>query len=150
MHVPTFNEPSDNMHDEDLKFLDVKILIIQHSLVAFSYMFFQIALFEFICSQSPRSMVGMLFGLGFAIRGVYNVIGSVIIIPLHYLSKLLTYHCGLVYYLFNILVGLMALIIFVYIARKYQERTRDEFCDYHRYAEDYFSYRPRKATLKKN
>ena len=144
-----FEESSDNKHDEDLKFLDVKILIIQRSLVAFSYMFFQIAIFEFICSQSPRSMVGMLFGLGFAIRGINNVIGSVIIFPLHALSKYLTYHCGLVYYLFNILVGLTALLLFVHTARKYKKRTRDEHCDYYRYAEDYFSKRPRKATLKK-
>ena len=144
-----FKESSGNKHDEDLKFLDVKILIIQRSLMAFSYMFFQIAIFEFICSQSPRSMVGMLFGLGFAIRGINNVIGSVIIFPLHALSKYLTYHCGLVYYLFNILVGLTALLLFVQTARKYKKRTRDEHCDYYRYAEDYFSKRPRKATLKK-
>ena len=141
-----FKESSDNMPDEDLKFLNVKILIIQRSLVAFSYMFFQIAIFEFICSQSPRSMVGMLFGMGFAIRGINNVIGSVIIYPLHALSKYLTYHCGLLYYLFNILVGLTALLLFVCTARKYKKRTRDEHCDYYRYAEDYFSKRPRKAT----
>ena len=142
-----FNESSDKMPDEDLKFLDVKILIIQRSLVAFSYMYFHIAIFEFICSQSPRSMVGMLFGLGFAIRGIDNVIGSVIIFPLHALSKYLTYHCGLLYYLFNILLGLTALLLFVYTARKYKKRTRDEHCDYYRYAEDYFSKRrPRKST----
>ena len=142
-----FRESSDNMPEEDLMFLDVKFLIIQRSLVAFSYMFFLIAMFEFICSQSPRSMVGMFFGLGFAIRGIYYVIGSVIIFPLQVLSKFL-YPCGLLYYLFNILVGLTALLLFVYTARKYKKRIRDEHCDYYRYAEDYFSKCPRKATLR--
>ena len=161
-----FNEPSDNttkecmynessqkrpekMHGENLAFLDLKILIIQRVLVAFSYIFFQIAIFEFICSQSPRSMIGMLFGLAFATRGVNYVIGSLITLPFYVLPTRLSSHCGLVYYLINIAVGLTALIIFMYVARNYQNRTRDEICDYHRYAENYFSRRPRKATLKK-
>ena len=137
------------MDSEHRAFLDLKILIIQRVLVAFSYIFFQIAIFEFICSQSPRSMIGMLFGLAFATRGVNYVIGSLITLPFYVLSTYLSCYCGLVYYLINIAVGLTALIIFMYVARNYQNRTRDEFCDYHRYAENYFSRRPRKATLKK-
>ena len=42
----------------------------------------------------------------------------------------------MVYDLVNIAVALSASILYIYTARKYSYRIRDEFCDVYRYAED--------------
>jgi len=140
-------------YDNDLKydyshklpFLDMKVLITQRVLGALSYMLFQIAVFEFICSQSPRSMVGMLVGLGFAIRGINNIAGSILLIPFIFLNGQLGKYCNAVYFSINFIVGVLALISLAHFGRKYQNRKRNDFCDYHRYAENYFSHHPKKS-----
>ena len=144
--VETHEDIDEDNYDypHNLPFLDTKVLIVQRILDALSYMLFQIAVFEFICSQSPRSMVGMLVGLGFAIRGINSIMGSILLIPFifHHLDR----YCGTIYYAINFIVGVLALISLVYFGRKYQNRKRDDFCDYHRYAENYFSHHPKKDS----
>ncbi len=150
-----FDLPNTTFHKEEehykqVPFLDLKVLIVQRTLAALAYVIYQIAVFEFICSQSPRSMVGMLVGLGYSIRGINSVLGSVIIIPLNFLSKWLLGYCGYLYYALNLVVGIITIVSFCYLAKRYQYRARDEFCDYHRYAENYFSHRPNKKSAAKN
>ena len=47
-------------------------LLIQLTLSAFSHMLIYTAVFEFICSQSPHSMKGLLIGVLYVIRGLYQ------------------------------------------------------------------------------
>ena len=91
--------------------------------------------FEFISAQSPQSMKGLLVGVFFAIRGLFQFLNSIIIIPLSlkqpWASERMLEHppvtnCGFVYLLLTCVSGLIGLILFSVAAKKYKYRRRDE------------------------
>ena len=43
------------------------------------------------------------------------------------------------YYLMNIVIGVVALLVYMCVAKRYRYRERDEFCNIHQYAEEYHS-----------
>ena len=90
---------------------------------------------EFISAQSPQSMKGLLVGVFFAIRGLFQFLNSIVIIPLSlkqpWASKEMIDHppvtnCGFVYLALTSVTGLIGLILFSLAAKKYKYRTRDE------------------------
>lgn len=117
------------------------LLVIQLILIALSHMFIYTAIFEFICSQSPHFMKGLLIGLLYAIRGVYQGVSTLLVIPFTVLSQrvLFPISCGLYYYLVNIVLGVIAMLVCVLVAKGYRYRERDEPSNIHRYAEEYYS-----------
>ena len=58
--------------------LNSSLLLIQLTLSALSNMLIYTAVFEFICSQSPRSMKGLLIGLLYAIKGLYQLLATLL------------------------------------------------------------------------
>ena len=91
--------------------------------------------FEFISAQSPQSMKGLLVGVFFAIRGLFRLLNSIIIIPLslkhpwagaRFLEHPPMTNCGFVYLLLTCVSGLIGLILFSVAAKKYKYRRRDE------------------------
>ena len=54
-------------------------LIIQSTLNAIGCMFFHIAIYKFICAQSPHSMKGFLIGTHFAIKGIFHLLGTLVV-----------------------------------------------------------------------
>ena len=99
-----------------------------------------VALIEFICSQSPHSMKGLLIGLSFSIKGLYVLLGSLITVIFHYSWPQSTFpSCGMAYYLLNMLFGILAISLYGYVAKRYKYRLRDEPCHVRRYVEDYYS-----------
>ena len=91
--------------------------------------------FEFISAQSPQSMKGLLVGVFFAVRGIFQFLNSIIIIPLSlkqpWASERMLEHppvtnCGFVYLLLTCVSGLIGLILFSVAAKKYKYRRRDE------------------------
>ena len=112
--------------------------LLQQCLYALSAMFLYPALYEFICAQSPHAMKGMLIGLSFAIRGLFQLLGFALNIPFlfiknHFLS------CAIDFYILTIAVGVVGLAVYVYVARKYKLRERDEPCHVRRFVEEYYS-----------
>ena len=103
-----------------------------------------VTVFEFICSQSPHSMKGLLIGLLYAIKGLYQVLATLLVVPfavgytLHP-SHVTQLSCGFYYYLVNIVVGLIAVAVYVWVAKRYRHRERDEPDNIRRYAEEYYS-----------
>ena len=96
---------------------------------------------EFISAQSPQSMKGLLVGVFFAIRGLFQFLNSIIIIPLSlkqpWASGEMIEHppvtnCGFVYLALTSVTGLIGLILFSLAAKRYKYRTRDEgmFCQH--------------------
>ncbi len=130
----TFNFSVDN----DISVYYVNI--IPKCLYSLSILLYQIAYYEFICSQSPNSMKGFLIGLSFAINGAFQVLFSILLTIISHI-QFSTPHlsCGLVYYLICISLAAASLLLYVYFARKYQPRKRDEICPVYRYAEEYYS-----------
>ena len=103
-------------------------------------MIFYIAIYEFIYAQSPHSMKGLMIGTFFAIRGTFQLLGALVFIfPfLAWKSTSSFPSCGFVYYLVNMVVALFGMIVYIWIARKYQNRQRDEPDNIYRYAEEYY------------
>ena len=90
---------------------------------------------EFISAQSPQSMKGLLVGVFFAIRGLFQFLNSIVIIPLSqkqpWASREMIEHppvtnCGFVYLALTSVTGLIGLILFSLAAKRYKYRTRDE------------------------
>ena len=113
---------------------------ISYVLNGFGYLFIYIASYEFICAQSPHAMKGLLIGTFYAIKGVFQLIGAIVIFVPFYMYRLKTHlpSCGFVYYLINILVALSGLVAYTCVARRYQYRQRDEPDNVYRYAEEYY------------
>ena len=91
---------------------------------------------EFISAQSPQSMKGLLVGVFFAIRGLFQFLNSIAIIPLsltehpwasgEMLENPPVTNCGFVYLLFTCVAGLIGLVLFLAVARRYKYRERNE------------------------
>ena len=90
---------------------------------------------EFISAQSPHSMKGVLIGIFFSIRGLFQLLNSITIIPLslkrpwavgEMIEDPPVTNCGFVYLLLTFVVGLTGLIMFSLAAKRYTYRVRDE------------------------
>jgi dipeptide/tripeptide permease len=90
---------------------------------------------EFISAQSPQSMKGLLVGVFFAIRGLFQFLNSIVIIPLSlkqpWASREMIEHppvtnCGFVYLALTSVTGLIGLVLFSLAAKRYKYRTRNE------------------------
>ena len=111
---------------------------------------------EFISAQSPQSMKGLLVGVFFAIRGLFQFLNTIIIIPLSlkkpWASREMIEHppvinCGFVYLLMTSVTGLIGLILFSVAAKRYKYRRRDEgWFSQHDVEEIYDRYLPQAAV----
>ena len=115
-------------------------LTIPNILNALSSMLFEVAIFEFMCAQSPHAMKGLIIGTFFAIKGTFQFLGATVLyVPFSFWSLETSFpSCGFVYYLINILVALSGLVAYTCVARRYQYRQRDEPDNVYRYAEEYY------------
>ncbi len=110
-------------------------LLAQNILSALSNMLIYISAVEFICSQSPSSMTGLLIGVFYTIKGLFQLIATALVAPF------LSCFSGnwLAYSLVNIVIGVVAFVVYVCVARRYKYRERGEPCNIHQYAEEYYS-----------
>ena len=111
------------------------VLIPPTLLLGFGPMLVIATTLEFISAQSPQSMKGLLVGVFFAIRGLFQFLNSIVIIPLSlkqpWASREMIEHppvtnCGFVYLALTSVSGLIGLILFSLAAKRYKYRTRDE------------------------
>ncbi len=123
--------------DIDLKIPPV-LLLLPRALYGISNVLLYTALYEFICAQSPPSMKGLIIGLSFAIKGVFQAIAAFLLLVFIYFP-ILHSSCSVLYYGMNLLLAAFTLIIYSYFSKKYKHRQRDEICNIYQYAEDYYS-----------
>ena len=95
--------------------------------------------YEFIFAQSPYGMRSMLVGTFYHIQGVF-AIGSLFIgLTVAYSYKTpRTASCGTVYLSVAVFFGIVGLVVYTVVARKYQHRLRDEHIDQHLIVENYY------------
>ena len=94
-----------------------------------------ITTFEFISAQSPYSMKGLLIGVMFAVRGIFQLLFSIALLAFslkkiwgsqrmkHYTPPI--FNCGFGYLLFTCIVGLTGLILFSLAVKRYRYRERN-------------------------
>ena len=127
----TLSYPALNMH--------WAVLVVPSLLLQIGPLLIIATVLEFISAQSPQSMKGLLVGVFFAIRGLFQFLNSIIIIPLslkhpwasgEMLENPPVTNCGFVYLLFTCVAGLIGLVLFIVAAKKYKYRERNEglFC----------------------
>ena len=111
------------------------LLIVPLVLTSLSHMLIYTAVFEFICSQSPHSMKGLLIGLLYAIKGLYQLLAAILVVPFavgysshpdypSHPSHFAQTSCGFYYYQVNIVIGLIAGLMYVWIAKLYRYSYR--------------------------
>ena len=111
----------------------------QHVLSALADMLFDIAVLEFICSQSPYSMKGLLLGIFFSIRSLFQGIAVVSIVPFGAFWKTESLSCGSGFYAMCIVIGLLEFVLFSCVSKRYKYRNVNEPSNEYRYAEEYYS-----------
>ena len=139
-HAKSLNNKNCFMFSSPALSISTWYLTIPNVFNALSAMLFYIAVFEFMCAQSPHAMKGLIIGTFYAIRGTFQFLGATVLyIPFFSWSLETSFpSCGFVYYLINILVALSGLVAYTCVARRYQYRQRDEPDNVYRYAEDYY------------
>ena len=130
------------MNSSELETLDINsmFLFIPNFFYSCGFLILYIAIFEFICSQSPHSMKGLLIGTFYAIRGVFQLLGALLFM-FPFLGWRISSSfpsCGFVYCLINIIVALIGIVAYTWTACRYQNRQRDEPDNIYRYAEEYY------------
>ena len=93
-----------------------------------------ISTLEFISAQSPHAMKGLIVGLCFTIYRLFQLMGSVALIPFSkkiWQSKHLEEHtpvisCGFGYLSCVLIVALIGFILFLVAAKRYKFRERDD------------------------
>ena len=121
-----------------LLFQNVYFFTTQHVLSALADMLFDIAVLEFVCSQSPYSMKGLLLGIFFSTRSLFQGITFLSILPfVNWQIESLS--CGSGFYATVIVVCLFDFMIFSCVSRRYKYRNMNEPSNEYRYAEEYYS-----------
>ena len=73
-----------------------------------------------ICCQSPQYMKGLLFRLLYATRAFYQFVAASIMFMITEWNSTTIMTCRLGYYLLNILIGVMTLILYTVAAKRYK------------------------------
>ena len=89
--------------------------------------------FEFISAQSPHTMRGVLVGVLFAVRGLFQLIEAVLLFPFSaqalwniFDKETPQISCEFSYYLVTIFVSFVGLLIFLVAIKKYKYRKRED------------------------
>ena len=118
--------------------LNPYILVIQNLLLAVAYILIYGGVFEFICAQSPHSMKGFLIGVFFAVKGLFQLIGVLgILLPFSF-WQYKSNRVGLIYFLLNILISIVGVVVFMIAAKRYQYREREEVYNERKYIEEVY------------
>lgn len=106
------------------------VLLLPNTFNAFGNILLKIAAFEFVCAQSPHAMKGLMIGIFFAVEGLFQLIGVIIILPFSLDFWNSSYptnpSCGVGYYLTNVVIALAGIVIYFITSKKYKYRQRDE------------------------
>ena len=107
--------------------------------LAFSKLLFYIAVWQLICCQSPRYMKGLMFGLYYFIKAVFQLISTVLLYASLNSYKKVTFGCPFDYLILYLIIGVITLILFMITAHRYRYRKREDICNVYQYAEDYYT-----------
>ena len=118
--------------------------MIPGTIVFVAYIVLYMSTVEFVIAQVPQSMKGVVIGFIHLLLFGSIMASYLLVLPFSYGYKLQhqsssKISCGSVYYLTNLIVGTIGLLLFILVARKYKYRQRDEVINTHMFAEEYYS-----------
>ena len=152
-----------NISSSEAKALNLSwgVQLVPGILISISPMLITTTALEFISAQSPHSMKGLLVGMMFAIKGLFQLTSAILVLPFsipNYWSTLNPRHlnCGFSYLLIVSGLALFGLVVLSIVAKRYRYRERDDPPYDQTVVEDVFvrninhssqGYRPRSQTL---
>ena len=114
------------------------MFILHHTLSSLSETLLYITIWEFMCSQSPQDMKGMVFGIFYAIQGFYQFFQTALSVPFFSPWSIDAISCRSMFYILNLMIGLLTLTIYVCLAKTYKYRKRDDIYNPHEPALKYW------------
>ena len=125
--------------------LDYRWFAIPSALGGLSLVVFYTSIYQFICAQTPHSMKGLMIGILYLLRGVFNIIRTVLILTFQYgfiNSAFIFPSCGVWYYLLSALIVAAGFAVFCGVAKRYRKRERGELVYERIYVEAYYEQSP--------
>ena len=123
--------------------LDYKWAMIPYNFKSISVAFMLTAAMQFISAQSPYSMKGLIFGLGYGILGISIALDYLILLPITSTAHKWPpsrYGCGTWYLLSASIVLLVMFVLLCILSCKYKRRQRaDVLPSEHIFAINYYS-----------
>uniref|UniRef100_A0A1X7UNJ2 Uncharacterized protein n=1 Tax=Amphimedon queenslandica TaxID=400682 RepID=A0A1X7UNJ2_AMPQE len=98
------------------------ILVIPYVLAGISEILAHLCLFEFLCSQAPFGMLGMIIGLFLFFDGISFDIGSMIVLTFQYIF--LSKTCASWFTIIFCVIAVVGLVVYALVARWYVKRVR--------------------------
>ena len=101
-----------------------------------------IFVFEFICSQVPVDMSGMLSGFFWFIRGSFISIGKLLQYPFSASEKCRTKHLSCSLWIpaaIEMVLCILGFVLYIYMVWKYKKRKKETEYDVHRVIEDTYT-----------
>jgi len=118
-------------------FVSVSLLV---NVIHFIYgVLLYVTVWEFICCQSPQHMKGLLFGILYAVRAFNQLLADFTILILRKFWHGDVTTCNRTLHLLNVSMGVLLVIVFAVVSRRYRYRKRDDICNIYQYAENYYS-----------
>ena len=109
------------------------VLILPNTFLAMGPPIVVATVLEFISAQSPHSMKGLLIGVFFAIKGFFQLISSIALVPISsdsiWSKGSIREHppvtnCCFTFFLFTIVVALFGIVAFSIVIKRYKYRER--------------------------
>ena len=96
---------------------------------------------EFICSQAPTNMSGMITGVFFLVRAIYLFLGALLTLPFLFipLDGPYKFTCSFWILLIEIVICFIGVLVYVCLIKKYRRRQRGEYYDMHTVIEENFN-----------
>ena len=113
-------------------YLDYRFLVLPEFLNSLSYVIIFSTTLEFICAQSPYRTKGLLIGIWFSFHGIDNILLG--------LQRFFKLSCILGYYIAKALLMIGIFVLFLFSARRYRYRRRQDK-DVRTIIEEYYSER---------
>ena len=117
-------------------------LVLPATVIGLSIVFHSTAVYEFVFSQSPHNMKGLLMGVIYAIEGIFQLLGLALQAPFYlgYADSMTSVlSCSSVYILILLVLSISSFIVYVVVARSYHKRGREDSKRPQDYAEEYYS-----------
>ena len=127
-YVNCFSSSSMETSTYDISFLYFIIPLFFFALASFLSFVYS---FEFICSQAPINMSGMITGIYWFLRSTYTSIGNIInkILYLHKFDGAGKLGCNFWILSFHILICFVGFLIFIGVSKWYRHHVRSEQYD---------------------
>ena len=135
LDAPSFECPLEIISSYNLLPIDYKWLIFPQTMFGVAIFLCAVTSLEFIVAQSPKQMRGLMVGLWYAAYGFGELINSNFYLLFSIVSS--SFRCVIYMYSANSLCILLILIAFLFLAKRYKLRVRENIVPVHQIAEEH-------------